>query len=29
MATSKDANVQNSVVVDALMYLNCDEPTRR
>ena len=29
MATSKDANVQNSVVVDALMYLNCDEPTKR
>jgi hypothetical protein len=29
MATRNDANVQNSVVVDALMYLNCSEPTKR
>lgn len=28
MATSNDANVENSVVVDALMYLNCPEVTR-
>jgi hypothetical protein len=29
MATSSDANVENSVVVDALMYLNCGERTKR
>jgi hypothetical protein len=29
MATSNDVNVENSVIVDALMYLNCPEATKR
>lgn len=29
MATSSDGDVENSVVVDALMYLDCGEETKR